>query len=170
MSSQTPIEDRFTLVVKHQIAAISTMISNANDAKLTKVHPDDVDTILKLIEAMEKSGKQAQLVEMFISKSEYWDIIVKRDLKALEKNFPLMFDGLPVNKDSLAEPIRIYFACKDKISKRVPVVGEKNIEAMWTNLDKLVKASVIYDHENGSKFKVEYKLQPYYELHKSALK
>ena len=73
-----------------------------------------------------------------------------------------MFEKLPVNKDTLSEPIRIYLAEKGKVSKKVPVIGDKHMEAMWVNLDKLVKASCIYDFENGSKLKDKHNLGKYY--------
>ena len=163
MAQSAPIQDRFVLVVKHQIKAISTMIDNANDAGLTEKTSDDVDLILNIIDAMEKNNKQSELVEMFIAKSEFWDIIVNKDIKALEKDFPKMFDKLPVNKDTLSEPIRIYLAEKGKLAtKKVPVIGDKHMDAMWVNLDKLVKASCIYDFENGSKLKDKHNLGKYY--------
>lgn len=162
VAQQTSIETRFVLVVKHQIKAISTMIDNARDAKLTTVKSDDMDTILRLIETMEKNSKQGMIVEMFIKKSEYWDIIGKKDLKALEKNFPLMFEGLPIDVNNLSEPIRVYFAERSKMTKKAMVISDKSIEAMWINLDKMVKASIIYDNEHGNAFRDVYNLNAYY--------
>jgi len=139
------------------------MIDDANDAGLTDKTSQDVDIIYKLIEAMETNKKQADLVEMFIVKSEFWHIITDKDINGLERDFPKMFEKLPVNKDTLAEPIRIYLKQKAKPpTKKAPVIGDTHMDAMWTNLDKLVKASIIYDFENGSKFKGQYHLDKYY--------
>jgi hypothetical protein len=162
MAQAAPIQDRFVLVVKHQIKAISTMIDNANDEGLTEKTSNDVDMILNLITAMETNNQQSKLVEMFIAKSEFWPVIESKDINALEKSFPKMFGGLPIDQSTLSEPIRVYLAEKSKASKKAPVIGDKHMDAMWVNLDKLVKASIIYDSENKSKFRVLHNLDKYY--------
>lgn len=165
--SKTKVElttqQKFVLVVKHQLKAICTMIDNANDAGLTTKTSNDIEIIIKLIEAMESNKKESELVEMFIAKSEYWHIIDNRDLQTLERDFPKMFEKLPVNKETLSEPIRVYMKEKKKTaSKKAPVIGDKHIEAMWTNLEKLVHAGAKYDSENGSKFRTQCNLDKYY--------
>lgn len=158
------IEEKFVLVVKHRIKAIITMIDNARDAGLTKVSSNDTEIIYKLVEAMEKDGKQAELVKMFIANSKYWDIVERKDVKGIEQALPQMFAALPVDKEGLSVPVKVYLAEKAKpASKKAPVIGDKHIEALWSDLDKLIKASIIYDHENGSAFKEQYALGKWYD-------
>lgn len=156
------IQEKFVMVAKVQINSIKTMINNANEAGLTKTTSKNIVIILDLIEIMEKERKHGDLVEMFIAKSEYWDIVDKKDIKGIRDTLPLMFEKLPVGKDDLAIPIDVYLEERKRPAKKDYVITQKNIEAMWVNLDKLIKASIIYDNENGRVFKDKYNLGKWY--------
>lgn len=157
------IQEKFVMVAVVQINSIKTMINNANDAGLTKTTSNNIMIILDLIKVMEKEGKQASLVEMFIAKSEYWNIVENKDVKGIRDALPLMFAGLPVGKDDLAVPIDVYLSERSRHTKKSYVISEKNIEALWANLEKLIKASIIYDHENGSALKDKHNLGKWYD-------
>lgn len=157
------IEEKFVIVVKHQIKAIITMIDNARDEGLTETTSEGVVVILNLVDALDKDGKQAQLVKMFITKSEYWDIVEARNLNKIRDALPKMFESLPVDRKGLSVPIDVYLALKAKpANKQVPVINDKHMTALWENLDKLIKASVIYDSENGGALKETHKLHKWY--------
>lgn len=157
------IQEKFVMVAVVQINSIKTMINNANDAGLTKTTSNNIMIILDLIKVMEKEGKHADLVKMFIAKSEYWHIVDNKDIVGIRDALPRMFEGLPVGKDDLAVPIDVYLSERARASKKAPVITEKNIEALWANLDKLIKASIIYDYENGSALKDKHNLGKWYD-------
>ena len=150
MAEQLSIEEKFKIVANHLLKSISSMISDANDAKLTKIVSNQVDTMIDLLNKQPADT----LIEGFLAKNKLWDLkaLKNKDMDFLLEKVPLMFAGIPlIDTEILIEPIKIY-QNQPKVSKKAPVISKQEIDIVWDDITKLVKASCIYNSEHGHKY------------------
>ena len=95
------------------------------------------------------------LIEGFLEKNKLWDLkaLKNKDMNFLLEKVPLMFTGIPlIDTEILIEPIKIYQNQAKLLKGKKPIISDKEIDIVWEDITKLVKASCIYNSEHGHKY------------------
>ena len=127
MAEQLSIEEKFKRVADHLLKSISSMISDANDAKLTKTLSNQVDTMIDLLNKQPADT----LIEGFLAKNKLWDLkaLKNKDMDFLLEKVPLMFAGIPlIDTEILIEPIKIYQNQAKLLKGKKPIISKEEID------------------------------------------
>jgi len=151
------IEETFRNQSIELLDSISSMISDANDHKLTQELPNTVDVLKKLLA---KKQDIKSLIVAFIEKHEYWSRIKKREFDFLINDIPKMFSTAEMSFDILVVPFVVYKELtegkhkKYKKNSDFPITSE-DIDALWGYFDILVRIGYVYNRDNNLGYDLE---------------
>lgn len=153
MASELNIQDKFRLVCKQILESLSSMISDAKDAKLTKVQPNQVNMALTMLSTVDSSA----LVVAFIGHAKLWQKIIDKNVDFLLEGIPQIFSEVPISPEVLIEPIIIYKRLlsegfKGKKDPNIYPINQEDIDGLWKRFELLIKAACKYNIENGKKY------------------
>lgn len=160
-------EGNFVILCQRLLDALSSMIKDARDNKLSDIDPSKLDSTRKML----TMAVPANLVKAFIEKEAYWKKIENRDMLFLEKELGVIFQEAQIlNAELVTEPVRVYILLKDWkekpetrpaapiASKKVPMdydkpfLNDEDINGIWSKLKLMIKMSCKWNANNGNKY------------------
>jgi hypothetical protein len=154
--SNLSVQEKFRKVAVELLGAISSMISDANDAGLTDVVPNQINAIISILKGYDPD----KLVISFIKHNSLWPKIQAKDVGFLLNDVPEIFSSLPIDTLALIEPVKVYTKLSEngykgsKSEKKFPIKKE-DIDGLWLFFSFLVKAACRYNKEKKCGFNLK---------------
>lgn len=160
-------EGNFVILCERLLAALSSMIKDARDNKLSDVDPSRLDGAKSML----SMATPENLVKAFIEKEAYWKKIENRDMDFLEKELGVIFQEAKIlTAEVVSEPVRVYILLKNwkekpetrpvtsKVAKTKtldydkPFLNDEDINGIWSKLKMMIKMSCKWNANNGNKY------------------
>ncbi len=165
--SKLTVPEKFREIIKEILEDISSLISDANDAKLTKMLSNSVDSAIGLLALKNPED----MIKMFIKNNKLWANIDKRNLDFFINDLPTIFSDAPFDTNVLIEPIKVYKGLiangyKGSMSQEKFPINDEDINGLWGRFDLLIHASVIHNKNINYKYQIigkyytKYNIQP----------
>lgn len=132
----------FRDIVGQTIVALSSLVKDLRDQKLTDKSTKDVDTVAKFVGCYD----QNKLINAFLDGHEVWGDILDKNLNFFRGDFETLFKDVPIDTKVLIEPVVLYLKYKsgEIVVKKSFPVEEEDIQGLWKYLHQLIKGACLY--------------------------
>jgi len=159
--------DKFKNLIKEILETISSLISDANDAKLTEMLPNQVDVAISLM----GFKTSEEMIKSFLKNNNLWPSIMKRNLDFFINDLPVVFKDTGFDTNVLIEPAVIYKhllanglgKSKSMNQKKWPI-SDEDINSLWDRFDLLIKGSLVYNRNNKYPYAIDVVYYKHYNI------